>query len=524
MAHRVLGIAEILGLIFENLQDDTQSLALSARTCKSFLEPALDVLWKQVRSVDGLEKLMPKSMTKSMTMKIVGNYHSSITIFDTFLQIVDATSDWTRFDFYAKRVRIFGINGTQQMRMHLKLATCRPGYNAFPSLHTLGVNGCGQFTLSMRLPGCLRMLSVHFGSGESASYNGGLYVLSAVSQTPSLENLVLDGLVNPMVLVHVASFKCLCSLDLSEVILSRSPRTIIQDGFRALIGMGSLLELVLPRVLDMDDIPDGTVSRNLRTIGIYGNASFLHRVIGILSRTVTHTVIIHADKTTSTSIPEATEQWKASLDQLRNHCGASLRCIMFFPNKLDRGSQSFEVLTPLLQIHHLENFRTSSALVLSDGDITAMATAWPNIQCLDLNNFRHDNSGKLLESIINSYSDSVGDEVSHADAPTIHCLVPLARLCPKLRTLYMKLNTTNLPSSSRFPYMSHPLQELHLTMGSTRNYVELAVLLDRIFPSLSKITVGGWHRDKEITKLVPEMIHALQSARKERRPVESESG
>jgi len=124
------------------------------------------------------------------------------------------------------------------MRMHLKLATYRPGYNAFPSLHTLGVNGYGQFTLSMRLPGCLRTLRVHFGSDEN---NGGLYVLSAVSQTPSLENLFLDGLVNPMVLVHIASFKCLCSLDLSEVILPPSPHTIIQDGFRALIGMESLL-------------------------------------------------------------------------------------------------------------------------------------------------------------------------------------------------------------------------------------------------------------------------------------------
>jgi len=49
---------------------------------------------------DGLEKLMPKHMTT----KIVGNYHFSVTFFDTFLQIVDATSDWTRFDFYAKRV------------------------------------------------------------------------------------------------------------------------------------------------------------------------------------------------------------------------------------------------------------------------------------------------------------------------------------------------------------------------------------------------------------------------------------
>lgn len=369
----------------------------------------------------------------------------------------------------------------------------------------LAVSGDCSFSLSMRLPRYLRTLHVHFRSNENTSFNGGLYILCAISQTPVLENLLLRDSVHPMILVHITSFKSLRCLDLQDVVFSPASPTIIQDGFRAIIGMESLLELILPRSLVEDNIPDGVVFRNLRTINISGNPLFFHKIVSILSKTATQTVIIHALNTSPTDI---SQEWRASLDQLRVQCGTSLRCVIFQIGQAGRTSHgnkwTFEVLKPLLQINDLENFQTSGPLTLSVDNITAMATAWSNLQCLKLD---------VCPS---------ANEVSNTGArvSTIHCLVPLARLCPKLRTLHMKFEDTNLPNPSSFPYLSHHLQELHLEVKSKQNYVELAVLLDRIFPVLSTISVKGRLCNEEIMNLVPQMIRALQFARKERRPVE----
>ncbi|KIM85641.1 hypothetical protein PILCRDRAFT_816836 [Piloderma croceum F 1598] len=113
--------------------------------------------------------------------------------------------DWRRFDFYARRVRICTLTGLS--RWHHTVSTYRPGHGIFPLLHMLDISGEYPFSLSMRFPRFLRTLHVHFRSTEKTSFNGGLYILSAISQTTSLENLLLCDSVHPMILVYVASFK-----------------------------------------------------------------------------------------------------------------------------------------------------------------------------------------------------------------------------------------------------------------------------------------------------------------------------
>jgi hypothetical protein len=70
-----------------------------------------------------------------------------------------------------------------------------------------------------------------------------------------------------------------------------------------------LLKLILLRSLVEDNILDGVVFRTLRTIDISGNLLFFRRVVSILSKTATQTVIIHP------------LNMRASLDQLRAQCG-----------------------------------------------------------------------------------------------------------------------------------------------------------------------------------------------------------
>jgi hypothetical protein len=69
--HRALSVPEILELIFEQLHDDEKSLALSARTSKLFLEPALNMLWEGVHDGRAVRYLIPKVISDG----IVNNYN-----------------------------------------------------------------------------------------------------------------------------------------------------------------------------------------------------------------------------------------------------------------------------------------------------------------------------------------------------------------------------------------------------------------------------------------------------------------
>jgi hypothetical protein len=59
--HRALGIAEVLTLVFEELHmhNKKRSLARSAQACKSFSEPALAILWRNLDSLSPMVKLIP---------------------------------------------------------------------------------------------------------------------------------------------------------------------------------------------------------------------------------------------------------------------------------------------------------------------------------------------------------------------------------------------------------------------------------------------------------------------------------
>lgn len=413
-----------------------------------------------------------------------------------------SNADWTRFDHNARRVRVFGVGSTPRVialcSLHRQLAEYRPGSELFPFLHTLGLNGKVNFTLSMRLPQSLRVLEIRFGHEDQHSNNGEMYILSAISQAPLLEKLTLNGLVNPMLLVHIASFKSLRCFDLRGVKFTMSTNGTIREGLKVMLDMNTLTELTLPRALGMDDIPSGIYSRNLTTVDICGEALLVTKIVGTLSRTTTHTITIQPRNTILSGIKEeSTTQWGLCLDQLRTHCGASLRCIVFHPN-VHHDVDFIELIKPLLQLDRLEEFHSGTASVSADG-MNAMAVAWPNLRSLRLAMFIRDNT-----------------LISNEHAPTIQSLICFARLCTKLHTLQLRLLDINLPSSVSFPLLSHRLQQLHLDVPFIRDYLQLAILVDRIFPRLSRVSVDSECND-EFRGWVPRIIGALQSVRKERR-------
>ena len=74
----------------------------------------------------------------------------------------------------------------------------------------------------------------------------------------------------------------------------------------------------------------------------------------------------------------------------------------------------------------------------------------------------------------------------------------------------------DLPDISEVPLLSHPLRRLELSIPHVGDLLQLACLVDRVFPLLMEISVNaGTFGVGEISRL----ILTFQSIRNERRPV-----
>ncbi|KAG0695073.1 hypothetical protein DFH29DRAFT_814543 [Suillus ampliporus] len=138
--HQSLLINEILSHIIQFIAADgqrdpkrlenTSDLARLARTCRSFMECALDTLWRTQHSLSPLIMCLPRSTWEIHCSNIL------------YLTRPPTESEWTRFDVYSRRVKSFSYpKQTNMIRLHedalpLLLAERHP-QSLFPSLSSL---------------------------------------------------------------------------------------------------------------------------------------------------------------------------------------------------------------------------------------------------------------------------------------------------------------------------------------------------------------------------------------------------
>ncbi|OBZ67047.1 hypothetical protein A0H81_12882 [Grifola frondosa] len=115
--HKALEIVEIFSAIIEPLKDDqnkwTTSLAILARTCRAFHEPALDALWEFQPNLVNLIKCMPQDAWKIVS---TGRYMFGPDPGELCFSRTLLPTDWIRFDFYAGRIRQMGLPPTPPTR------------------------------------------------------------------------------------------------------------------------------------------------------------------------------------------------------------------------------------------------------------------------------------------------------------------------------------------------------------------------------------------------------------------------
>ncbi|KAJ6612364.1 hypothetical protein B0H10DRAFT_300771 [Mycena sp. CBHHK59/15] len=104
--HRSLQIREIVEIIFSHLsplpEADSTDLTSLARTCTTFLGPALDLLWREQFTIVNILQGMPDYLWDIA--------HSEGKKPKVYLQRPIVETDWERARMYTHRVKIFSSN------------------------------------------------------------------------------------------------------------------------------------------------------------------------------------------------------------------------------------------------------------------------------------------------------------------------------------------------------------------------------------------------------------------------------
>ncbi|KAJ7495536.1 hypothetical protein FB451DRAFT_367085 [Mycena latifolia] len=142
--HRGLMIPEIVRNIVEEVELppesmkrlDLRALAAFARTCTTFLEPALDLLWSDQPTVANLLATFPDDLIRQV--KDEWNRPS-----DVLLLRPVSPKDWERPLFYSRRVKWLFLNQTMLVvstKAFEAISLSCPGDHMFPNLQTLVLN------------------------------------------------------------------------------------------------------------------------------------------------------------------------------------------------------------------------------------------------------------------------------------------------------------------------------------------------------------------------------------------------
>lgn len=375
------------------------------------------------------------------------------------------------------------------------------------------------------LPPSLRCLRINFSCWKSDGPRyGEQYLFTAIDQVPTLKELKLRGPVSLTSLARCAELKCLRSLKLHSAELP------LIGSMSLLSSLPALTDLELPEAaLESLDISPSMGFHQLEVITLSGHPLNIVKFFGAITTTKLHIIAIR--NSSFDTYPGTFTEWKACFESIKgSQCGSSsLRSVKIkvTAGLIDGKLTVRELLKPLMDLHQLEEFSLSGLVPeVFTWDIVAMASAWPRLKRFTLN--------IPPSPIIADQPPGSGTESdlfsSHSSISILQCLTSLARLCPKLITLNLALADVQLPPTvSQPPALEHSLEHLRLMTRAQFDYMNLARLVDRLFPALLTVEVDNvFESDLEPGPAicdsnrhmldVPDFIRMLRAARRERCP------
>ncbi|KAI6132594.1 hypothetical protein EDD16DRAFT_1891083 [Pisolithus croceorrhizus] len=462
--HRCLRITQILHLIFEYVVDEKvtdanvtgamirhEDVAGLARTCKAFMDPALDVLWRTQSSLSPLVMCLPAHF-----WFLKANRRGAVV---SLLQ-QPSHADWLTLKRYSRRIRAF-----DHTTLHLPMV-CENVVDTvfspdlsdelFPWLHTLNVDifsksplGPIQFFSHVRLPQLVRL---HFTiPGFYRNRDPDLYLTPAC--VPSLQALTINVSrihfhASARLLVNFEQIPCLRSLHLSPHL------NVLPSSLRELTHLQYLRELIvtLPDGFDVDVCPSMQPtfpSLQRITVTVDSLSQCTKSLSSITSGELGSIKIFHRSPATQNDIFQLFQEIE------RIH----VRYADF--NTLD--IQCSHTNKPIL--HPPFDLPSLGTLDIDDDFIAQITPAWPDIEVLHLRASERNNGRVTLEGMRG-----------------------LLRGCPRLRSLHMQVDARTFPEGE--PEMqSLSLARLDITGSHTEDEMAVGRYLKSLAPQLEWLKI-----------------------------------
>ncbi|KDQ62062.1 hypothetical protein JAAARDRAFT_189437 [Jaapia argillacea MUCL 33604] len=500
--HRCLAVSDITTEIFQSLDGYEPTLAALARTCQTFRAPALDVLW---RAHDGLTELVkclsPSSWMELHTTNANGRVNSILKRRRSL-----TPSDFTRFDYYAVRVKILRLPGKKvypgfrrpypiDNELFHALSRCRPNHILFPSLLNLEWSYSVHSSPQSTIPPIHMFLSPSIKQFSLLSWwpnpeEGAITFLQSLrDSSPSIETLTLPRKssinVRKQLISQIYQFPHLRHLDIGFEIIS--PEEIVHlatlpnlEGLQlSLSNNFTTHHLQSQTLLFPDAFTEHKPFAVLRSLRIGGTdlATCTALLSWISPCALTEVSFISHPPPSPALLHQnlailSTACSPSSLLSLQIHASVTND----IPRDEDIHSRTINSasLLPLLAFCSLERVQltTGCLIALDDPILEKLAAAWPRLSHLDF---------------------GTSPETVHVTSVTLAGLIPLAKHCPCLNHLSIILHASTEAMETRIEgtFPGHPLESLNLGKSTivTSGSPLIADILFHLFPKLKKLVV-----------------------------------
>ncbi|KIJ63279.1 hypothetical protein HYDPIDRAFT_41125 [Hydnomerulius pinastri MD-312] len=339
-----------------------------ARSCRAFKEPALDVLWSKLTSLEPLIRCLPRDLWRRSSPG--GPLVIERALF---------AQDWETFHYYARRVRCLKVVTPPQIDISFLLAVSgSPSSSLLPNLTDLlwfDMSGVSSLLLRFFLGPSLQTLNLR---GCRPTQLAQQAVIASLGRfCPSLRRLTMES-------IELPATNCRAICDLKHL-------TYLDVGCinrRALEHLSSLQSLVELDVAAVETTlpnrsfrPVTTFAQNLRLLRI--TAPTFPSACSLLDGTSfsLEELIIEVQKLGSTSLNVCL------LTTLRSFTVTLTKCqIRMWTTKTTdlndtRFSFSLAGIAPLLSCHKLQELLLYDSFrsVIDDSDMERMAKSWPEL-------------------------------------------------------------------------------------------------------------------------------------------------
>ncbi|KAG6329549.1 hypothetical protein ID866_9540 [Astraeus odoratus] len=480
-----LFLPEILTLIFrcirgsdECLEDDVQhardriigrqTLVSLAITCRFFHNPALDILWEKLDSLDPLFMLLPKRVWD-------GKHHFLTSI---------KKKDWTTFGKYASRVKVLArpysrLSARSQYNAIMALVKCREANSSplLPNLTELVWEDLGLYNVTRLVPSSLR----HLIGERVTSITLNIYDSSLISVLSELW-LACPNVTSFTVRVPPPSFPHVIAV-VRQWTKLRSFRSLalpqgMMDELLTSVGLECLsIELGNPGDPTFSGILPGT----LRAFSLYeGNAECHAQYLGnVYGSPQELTLRVCVDGSSIEGVAKLLHLLPERFDHAALHEFSSELTSSYEP-----GLRTFQLdsrfLRPLFAFRNLRtvDLETYGIGGLDDAALDAIARAWPALE---------------------NFALGTGSTSLTRPQTTMNALVALLRHCPSLTRLHLPFDATVVVQAVEIPdgVVNVRITSMKVGYSPIQDADAIAAYLARLMPQLRSIASSrhpaGYH-------------------------------